>query len=123
MILTNCPVCAAPLPDTSAKQCSRCKTRYCGPACQKQHWEEGGHDKLCTLDDVREAVATLDELARTTRRKFGVAHPLAVTVAEDLQNVQGKLRKQEELEDMGISSLAEAKEMLNAMEAMTTGDI
>ena len=46
MILTNCPVCAAPLPDTSAKQCSRCKTRYCGPACQKQHWE-GGHDKLC----------------------------------------------------------------------------
>ena len=46
MILTNCPVCAAPLPDTSAKQCSRCKTRYCGPACQKQHWEQG-HDKLC----------------------------------------------------------------------------
>ena len=30
-----------------AKQCSRCKTRYCGLACQKQHWEEGGHDKLC----------------------------------------------------------------------------
>ena len=75
-----------------------------------------------TFDDVREAVATLDELARTTRRKFGVAHPLAVTVAEDLQNVQGKLRKQEELEDMGISSLAHAKELLNAMEAMTTGD-
>ena len=47
MILTHCPVCAAPLPDTSAKQCSRCKTRYCGPACQKKHWEEGGHDKLC----------------------------------------------------------------------------
>ena len=47
MILTQCPVCAAPLPPTSAKQCSRCKTRYCGPACQKKHWEEGGHDKLC----------------------------------------------------------------------------
>ena len=47
MILTQCPVCAAPLPPTSAKQCSRCKTRYCGPACQKQHWEQGGHDKLC----------------------------------------------------------------------------
>jgi len=46
MILTNCPVCAAPLPPTSAKQCSRCKTRYCGPECQKTHWE-GGHDKLC----------------------------------------------------------------------------
>jgi hypothetical protein len=75
-----------------------------------------------TFDDVREAVATLDELARTTRRVFGGAHPLAVTVAEDLENVQGKLRKQEELEDMGISSLAHAKEMLDAMDAMTTGD-
>jgi hypothetical protein len=47
MILTQCPVCAAQLPSTSAKQCSRCKTRYCGPVCQKKHWEEGGHDKLC----------------------------------------------------------------------------
>ena len=47
MILTQCPACAAPLPPTSAKQCSRCKTRYCGPECQKTHWEEGGHDKLC----------------------------------------------------------------------------
>ena len=75
-----------------------------------------------TFDDVREAVAMLDELARTTRRKFGVAHPIAVTVAQELQNVQGKLRKQEELEDMGISSLAEAKEMLDAMDAMTMGD-
>ena len=49
MILTQCPVCAAELPPLSAKQCSRCKTRYCGPACQKQHWEAGGHDKLCKL--------------------------------------------------------------------------
>ena len=47
MILTQCPVCAAQLPDLTAKQCSRCKTRYCGPACQKKHWEEGGHANLC----------------------------------------------------------------------------
>jgi hypothetical protein len=47
MILTTCAACAAPLPPVSAKQCSRCKTRYCGPACQAQHWKEGGHDKLC----------------------------------------------------------------------------
>jgi len=46
MILTNCAFCAAPLPQL-AKQCSRCKARYCGPACQAQHWKEGGHDKLC----------------------------------------------------------------------------
>ena len=46
MILTNCAACAAPLP-RPAKQCSRCKTLYCGPACQRQHWERGGHDALC----------------------------------------------------------------------------
>ena len=47
MILTQCAACAVPLPHTAAKQCSRCKTRYCGHACQAQHWKEGGHDKLC----------------------------------------------------------------------------
>ena len=29
------------------KKCGRCSTRYCGQACQVQHWKEGGHDKLC----------------------------------------------------------------------------
>ena len=46
MILTNCAACAAPLPH-KAKQCSRCKTRYCGPACQAQHWNAGGHKDRC----------------------------------------------------------------------------
>ena len=46
MILTQCAACAVPLP-RPAKQCSRCKTLYCGPACQKQHWEAGTHDMLC----------------------------------------------------------------------------
>ena len=46
MILTQCACCAAPLPHL-AKQCSRCKTRYCGLACQRKHWEEGGHVKVC----------------------------------------------------------------------------
>ena len=47
MILTNCAACAAPLGLTKGKKCGRCSTRYCGPACQVQHWKEGGHDKLC----------------------------------------------------------------------------
>ena len=47
MILTQCAACAVPLP-RPAKQCSRCKTLYCGPACQKQHWDAGGHNReLC----------------------------------------------------------------------------
>ena len=47
MLLTQCAACAAPLGLTLGKKCGRCSTRYCGAACQKKHWEEGGHDKLC----------------------------------------------------------------------------
>ena len=47
MILVRCAACAAPLGLSSGKKCGRCSTRYCGPACQEQHWKEGGHDKLC----------------------------------------------------------------------------
>jgi len=46
MILTNCAACAAPLGLASGKKCGRCSTRYCGPACQKQHWD-GGHKDVC----------------------------------------------------------------------------
>jgi len=49
MILTQCAVCATDLGLTLGKKCGRCSTRYCGPECQKQHWEQGGHDKLCKL--------------------------------------------------------------------------
>ena len=47
MLLTKCASCAAELGLTSGKKCGRCATRYCGPACQKKHWDEGGHDQLC----------------------------------------------------------------------------
>ena len=47
MILTQCAVCAAPLGLALGKKCGRCSTRYCGQACQEQHWKEGGHDKIC----------------------------------------------------------------------------
>jgi hypothetical protein len=47
MILTQCAVCATELGLSLGKKCGRCSTRYCGAACQEQHWKEGGHDKLC----------------------------------------------------------------------------
>ena len=47
MILTNCAACAAPLAHDHKKRCIRCKTRYCNEACQRQHWERGGHEALC----------------------------------------------------------------------------
>ena len=46
MILTQCAVCAIEL-GTGGKECGQCQTRYCGPECQEQHWEEGDHDQLC----------------------------------------------------------------------------
>ena len=49
MILTQCAVCATELGLTLGKKCGRCSTRYCGAACQAQHWKEGGHDKICKL--------------------------------------------------------------------------
>ena len=47
MILTQCAVCATDLGLSLGKKCGRCSTRYCGAECQVQHWQEGGHDKLC----------------------------------------------------------------------------
>jgi tetratricopeptide (TPR) repeat protein len=47
MILTQCAVCATELGLSLGKKCGRCSTRYCGAACQVQHWKEGGHDTLC----------------------------------------------------------------------------
>ena len=46
-LLTTCASCAAPLDSKGAKQCSRCKTRYCSATCQREHWARGGHDSLC----------------------------------------------------------------------------
>ena len=45
MILTQCAVCATPLPHPRL-QCGICKTPYCGRDCQKLHWK-GGHQALC----------------------------------------------------------------------------
>ena len=46
LLLTKCAGCDTEL-GTGGKKCGRCGTRYCGSACQVQHWKEGGHDMLC----------------------------------------------------------------------------
>ena len=43
--VSTCASCAEPIPPTS-QRCSRCHSRYCGPACQTQHWA-AGHKDLC----------------------------------------------------------------------------
>ena len=48
-----------------------------------------------TLDDLREAVTTLEETAPTARRVLGGAHPLTADIEDDLQNVRAALRARE----------------------------
>ena len=136
-MLTNCAACAAPLAYDHKKRCSRCKTRYCNEACQRQHWERGGHEALCrrikkgggaeqyhadkkykeavaeaveacadaealyknpaaTLDDLSEAVNTLEEMERTARRVFGSAHPLVANIETSLREARAALRARTE---------------------------
>ena len=200
MLLTKCASCAAELGLTSGKKCGRCATRYCGPACQKKHWEEGGHDKLCRkikkaggaeqyhankkyaesvtiaaeacaedtkgqtcyictqalhwktkeglvrgcacrgtagfahvsclaeqakilyaeaedadapLDDVREAVTTLDGTVRIARRVLGGDHPTVSTMEGDLEGARAALRFRES---------GDVESIREAVEAMTAGD-
>ena len=48
-----------------------------------------------TLDDVREAVTTLEETERIARRVFGGSHPLTVEFGRYLQYAQAVLRARE----------------------------
>ena len=48
-----------------------------------------------TLDDLREAVTTLEDLARIARRVLGGAHPVVAQVQVDLGNAQAALRARE----------------------------
>ena len=58
--------------------------------------------KTATLDDLREAVETLEELTRTARRVLGGAHPLAMHIEGTL--ARAKLRFQE-LEEASAPSM------------------
>ena len=53
------------------------------------------NDPDATLDDVREAVATLEDAARIARRVFGGEHPLTMALGEDLQDARAALRARE----------------------------
>ena len=54
-------------------------------------------DEAATLDDVREAVTTLEDIARTTRRVFGGAHPTTTDIERVLRNARTALRIRETL--------------------------
>ena len=52
-------------------------------------------DDGTTLDDIREAVAMLEDTARTTRRVFGSAHPLTTKIERNLRNARAALHARE----------------------------
>ena len=52
-------------------------------------------DPAATLDELREAVTTLEETERTARRVFGGAHPTAGSIAQSLRAVREARRARE----------------------------
>ena len=52
-------------------------------------------DPAATLEGLREAVTTLEETERITRRVLGGAHPVTVDIEDDLRNARAVLRARE----------------------------
>ena len=95
MILTNCAACAAPLAH-NAPRCVRCWTRYCDENCHRYASAVCADDDV-TLDDFREAVATLEDVERTARRIFGDSYPFVLEIESELRFVRSALRRCERL--------------------------
>ena len=53
------------------------------------------YDSGATLHDLREAVTTLEDLERITRRVFGGAHPLTASIGDELRDARAVLRARE----------------------------
>ena len=79
--------------------CGLCKQQYhgivscaLGWACWKTYV---GWDTAATLDDVREAITTLEDTERTARRVLGGAHPLTSTIERYSREARAALRARE----------------------------
>jgi hypothetical protein len=84
MILTTCAACAAPLAH-DAPRCIRCHVRYC--------------NKNATLDDVAEAVETLESVAKVWKRFMGERHPEMANVLNASQRAREQLRNRRAASD------------------------
>ena len=67
-------------------------------------------DSAATLDDVREAVTTLEDTERTARRVLGGANPTTVRIEESLRDARAALRAR----DGGVSAIRDAVEAMAA---------
>ena len=59
-----------------------------------------------TLDDIHEAVATLEETEQTGRRVLGSAHPNVVLVEKPLRNARAALRARETPPQNAVDALS-----------------
>ena len=63
-------------------------------ACASLSYAEAFYDDPeATLDDLREAVTTLEEIERIARRVFGGAHPLTGWIGESLQDARDAVER------------------------------
>ena len=53
------------------------------------------YDAGATLDDLREAVTTMEDVARIARRVFGGAHPVTTGIEGALRDARATLRARE----------------------------
>ena len=60
-------------------------------------------DPGATLDDLLEAVRTLEDTERIGRRVLGPAHPVVVRIEQDLQSARAALAAREHLESLDFS--------------------
>ena len=51
-------------------------------------------DAGATLDDLRDAVTTLEDTERTARRVLGGAHPLTTAMEDNLRQARAALREE-----------------------------
>ena len=69
-------------------------------------------DPNATLDDMREAVNTLEEVERIARRVFGGAHPLTVEIESSLRASRVVLRARDSGREIDMESVREAVEAM-----------
>ena len=58
-------------------------------------WVSQDKDDGATLDDLREAVATLEDAGRIARRVLGGAHPTTTVIEAALRHARAALRARE----------------------------
>lgn len=61
-------------------------------------------DSTATLDDLSEAVTTLEDIERIARRVFGGAHPTTSAIEENLRDARAVLHAREETPSPGSAS-------------------